>query len=139
MAYITMNAFVDGLEALVVSGVVRSYTHGPPSGAAGVGDCPAMFVHLPAMTGAPLVFGEGGGNGTLSAQVIILVEPVAQSRNPENFDAGVDMMDALEDALRGAECAIGKIASWNIRLTELEVAGIAYWAVIAQIEAGRWA
>lgn len=138
MAFLTLNAFIDGLEALVIAGVVRSYIHGPPSAAPGTADCPAMFVHQPEVVGQRLAFGQQGGAGSMRAQLIILVEPVAQSRNPENFDGAVDMVDALESTLIDASCSVGGILGWTIRVTEFDVAGVAHWAVIADVEGGRW-
>jgi len=139
MAFITLNTFVDGLEALVVAGVVRSYIHGPPSGAVSTADLPAKFVHLPGISGATrLAFGNQGGKGSLQAQVIILVEPVVQGRPPENFDATVDLVDAFEAALIAAGCSIGGILGWSVRVTIFSVAEIDYWAVVADVEGNHW-
>ena len=138
MAFITLNTFVDGLEALVVAGVVRSYIHGPPSGAVSTADLPALFVHLPEISAVGrLVFANQGGTGSLRAQLIILVEPVAQSRQPENFDAAVDMADALEAAFIALTCGVG-ILGWSVRVTIFSVAEIDYWAVVADVEGNRW-
>jgi len=130
----TYRSFVDALEALVVAGVVRRYTSGPPAGATGVADVPAQYVRYPGGDERALVFGEGGGVGTLRAELVILVEPVAQSMQGRNFDLTVDMMDNLATALRGAPCTIGGKLSWSVRMGEDFVASTAYWAVIASVE-----
>jgi len=138
MAFITLNAFVDGLEALVVAGVVRSYIHGPPSGAVSTADLPAMFVNGAEISGAgKMVFGSQGGTGGLRAQILILVEPVAQSRQPENFDAAVDMADALEATFIAQACGLGPL-KWSIRVTNEPLAEIMHWAVVADVEGNRW-
>ena len=130
----TYRAFVDGLEAISVTGVVRSYTQGPPSGAAGVTDCPAQYVRAPAGDESPVVFGSQGGFPTMTAELVILVEPVGQNRQPENFDDTVDMMDALTTALQAADCVTKAKLRWSIRQTIDTVAGLDYWAVVASVE-----
>jgi len=130
----TYRSFVDALEALVVVGVVRRYTSGPPSGAPGTADVPAQYVRYPGGEERALVFGEGGGVGTLRAELMVLVEPVAGSTHPRNFDATVDMMDNVAAALRGAPCSIGGKLSWSVRQVIDTVAGTDYWAVLASVE-----
>ena len=130
----TYRAFVDALEALTVTGVTRQFTQGPPSGATGVGDCPAQYVRAPSGNERPLVFGEQGGWATMTAEVVILVEPVGQNRQPDNFDNTVDMMDALTTALQGASCITKSKINWSIRQTIDTVAGMDYWAVVATVE-----
>jgi len=136
---ITLRTFVDGLEALTISGVHRPFVQGTPSKAPDTGDLPATFIHLPLIAGASkLVLGSQGGKGVLQAQLIILVEPVVQNQQGANFDATVDMADALEEALVAAGCAIGGNLGWMIRVTNWAVAGEMYWAVVADMEGGRW-
>jgi len=130
----TYRSFVDALEALVITGVVRRYTSGPPAGAPGVGDTPAQYVRYPGGDERVLVFGEGGGFTTLRAEMVLLVEPVAQSMQGRNFDLTVDMMDNLAAALRGAPCTIGGKLSWSLRQIIDTVAGTDYWAVLASVE-----
>ena len=130
----TYRAFVDALEALVVTGVERRYTSGPPAGSTGVGDCPAQYVRLPAGNEAGIAFDGQGGWPSLSAELVILVEPVAQNRQPDNFDNTVDMMDALTTALQGASCYTKSKLSWAIRQAIDTVAGQDYWAVVASVE-----
>lgn len=139
MAPITMRTFVDGLEALSVTGVVRQHTQGPPAGATSTADLPAMFIHLPQISGATkMTLGNQGGGGSLEAQLIILVEPVAQNIHGVNWDATVDLADALETALIAAGCAIGGVLGWSIRVTNWAVAEVMYWAVVADVSGGRW-
>lgn len=136
---ITMRTFVDGLEALSVTGVTRYFLQGPPSGATSTPDLPAMFIYLPQITGATkITLSNQGGGGTLQAQVMILVEPVAQNKQGVNFDASVDLADALEATLIAAGCAIGGVLGWDIRVTNFPVAELSYWAVVATITGGRW-
>ena len=139
MAPITLKTFVDGLEALSITGVVRRYIHGPPSGATAVPDLPALFIAYPQISAAgKLVFGQQGGTGELQAQLTILVEPVAQNYQARNYDKAVEMADSLEAALIEMACSVGGVAGWSIRVTEFVVAGQSYWAVLADVTGGRW-
>jgi hypothetical protein len=138
MPPITLRTFVDGLEALSVTGMVRSYTRGPPRAATAVPDLPAMFVAYPGQSGSRLVFGNQGGRGELRARIWIAIKPVVQDLQGVNFDAAVDMADALEAALVAASCAIGGVLTWDIDVTTDLVAGQSCWMVIAQIGGGRW-
>jgi len=130
----TYRSFVDNLEALTITGVVRQYTQGPPLGATGVPDCPAQYVRYPGATEAVTTFGAHGGWPTLRAELVVLVEPVGQNTAPANFDATVDMMDNLSEALRALTCIVKSKMRWNIRQTMEEVAGMQYWAVVASVE-----
>ena len=134
MAPTTYRTFVDGLEALDITGVVRRYNSGPPAGAPAASDTPAQYVRYPSGDEAPIVFGEQLGWPTLRAELVILVEAVAQSTQVRNFDLTVDMMDNLTTALQGATCITKTKLRWSVRMGEDLVAGTAYWAVIASVE-----
>ena len=130
----TYRSFVDALEALVVTGVVRRYTSGPPAGSTGVGDTPAQYVRYPGGDEIAIVFGEQGGWPTLRAELVLLVEAVAQSTQERNFDLTVDMMDNLTTALQGAACITKSKLHWSVQMAIDTVAGTDYWAVIASVE-----
>jgi hypothetical protein len=130
----TYRSFVDALEALVVAGVVRRYSQGPPIGAPGTADCPFQYVRYPGTDEEyPIVFGEQGGWLDLHADLVIGVEPVGQDVAPENFDNTVDMMDNLAAALRGQTCTTKSHVRWSLRQIIDTVAGQQYWAVLAQV------
>ena len=139
MAFITLTTFVDGLEALVVAGVDRQYTQGPPAQPPTTADLPVSFVYKPRVVGATgLTFANQGGRGSLAAQYIILVQFVAQNRQGPNHDDTVAMVDALEAALIAAGCGIGGRLGWSIVVTNHAVAEMMYWAVVADITGGRF-
>ena len=125
MALTTYRSFIDALEALVITGVNRQYLQGPPAGAPATADCPAQYIRYPASDETGLVFGEQGGRLSLRADLVILVEPVAQNVQPENFDDTVDMMDNIAIALRGSGCTIAGVLRWSIRMTTDMVANTA--------------
>ena len=135
MAPTTYRSFVDALEALDITGVVRRYNSGPPAGAPAARDTPAQYVRYPSGDEAPIVFGEQLGWPTLRAELVVLVEPVGQSTQPRNFDLTVDMMDNLLAALRAATCiTVSKLRVTGVRRAIDTVAGTDYWAVVASVE-----
>jgi hypothetical protein len=133
MASTTFRTFIDNIEALVVAGVVRQYTQGPPASVAA--DIPFQYVRYPSGSEGPAVFGESGGNPEMRAELVICVEAVAQNKQPENFDNTVAMMDNVNTAIRAAgNCWPGKSKCWwEIRMGIDTVAGFDYWAVITSI------
>ena len=130
----TYSNFVDALEALVITGVERRYTQGPPVGAPATTDCPAQYVRLPSGEDISVVFGERFGWPTLRAELVVLVEPVGQEQHHVNFDATVDMIDAVMTALRATSCLGKSLPSCTIRQTIDTVAGQDYWAVVVAVE-----
>ena len=132
----TFRSFVDALEALSVTGVVRAYDQGPPKSIEGE-DLPAMWVQLPQGAETPLVFGEFDGWDTYQADVVIAVEAVGHQEEPfQNFDLTVDMMDNISSALSSvASCGIITKTkhSWTIRQTIVQVSGVDYWAVVTRV------
>ena len=130
----TYRSFVDALEALVITGVNRRYTQGPPVGSPAPADCPAQYVRYPGSDEIAIVFGEQGGWPTLRAELVVLVRAVGQDMGGENFDDTVDMMDNIATALRGASCITKSKLRWSLRQTIDTVAGQDYWAVVANVE-----
>ena len=128
----TLTAFVDAIEALTVTGVVKTF-QGPPSSLSSA-QLPSAWVQSATMVGMPVTRGNSGGWPTLKCELVIALEAVSQSMQDDNFVAAVAMVDTLTTALNSA--ALAKVmASYEVRTAIVEVAGAAYWAVIAAIEA----
>jgi len=134
MAVTTYRSFVDALEALSITGVVRQYTQGPPIAQVAVADCPFQYVRYPGSDEIALVFGYQGLWPTLRAELVICVEPGAQNTAFENFDDTVDMMDNIATALRGSTCTTKSKLRWGLSQIIDTVAGQQYWAVLATVE-----
>ena len=134
MAPTTFRSFIDALESLDITGVVREFHEGPPAGAPATADTPFQYVRYPQSDEIPIVFGEQGGWPSLRAELVVCVEPVAQSTQPRNFDDTVDMMDNIATALREADCLAKSHLTWSLRMTTDLVAGTAYWAVVVNVE-----
>jgi hypothetical protein len=138
MTRITYRAWVDGLEALTVSGVTRRFSQGQPA-ALNTADLPAQWVQIPVPAGeeSGLAFGGSGMERTVRADLVVALEPVGQSTQPANFDAAVSMLDSISAALEGDtahELATGS-PEWTMRLAIIQVAGNLYWAVVATAQA----
>ena len=129
----TYRSFVDNLEALTITGVVRQYTQGPPTAAPATADCPCQFVIYPGGEERSLVFGSQGGLRSIHAELWVVVEPIAQNVQAENWDDGVDFMDAVGAALQGADCFTKAHLEWDSSLVEREIAGTRYWVVVTNI------
>ncbi len=126
----TYASFIDAIEALSVTGITRTF-QGPPS-SLNTTDLPAMWVQQPDGEEEPLSFGAAGGWITLRADVLVAIEPVAQSIQEANFANQVTMLDNLASALRGAD--IGKAQhTWSIRGVTITVGGTTYWGAAARV------
>jgi hypothetical protein len=131
---ITFRSFVDALEAIAVTGVTRNETRGPPASLTDA-QLPVLWVQFPRGTEGPLVFGEHGGQQTMSCDVVIAVVPTVQNVQGANFDNTIDLMDNLMAGLRAiGACTLNSRWSANIRQTIVTVAGIDYWAIVCTVE-----
>jgi len=136
MATTTLRTFVDNIEALSITGVTTAYTHGPPTKLEAA-QLPAQWVQFPSLMESPLVFGEPGGWPTYQATLIVAYEAVAQSIQGTNFDGTVDMMDNVLSALRAITDRCwpgGNKCNWSIRMTNVAVAEVMYWAIAVDIQ-----
>jgi len=135
MTITTMTVFVDALEALTVTGVIKTY-EGPPRSLQ-TANLPAFWVQIPHGEETAMTFGTHGGWPTLIADVVIAYEPVAQNLQDANFEATITQLDNLNAALRAAGATdLGKsFIEWTIRQDMIMVAENYYWAVIATITA----
>lgn len=129
----TYVEYVDGLEALVVAGVARRYTEGPPL-SLNTADLPAQWVQLPAGESEAMVLGDAAGSRwpTFSADLIIAIEAVGQSTGGANFDATITLMEALRTRLELTDLTEAPLA-WVMRQAIVTVAGNDYWAVVASV------
>src|SRR3972149_5468494 len=123
------------VSTLSVSGVAREFTAPPQS--LNTADLPASFPRGFRRRQRPMTFGTHGGWPEMGLDFFIAGEPVAQNNPAPNYALIQTMADALDVALAAAApLAIGKgILTWEIRGGDviIDVAGIAYWAIMATI------
>jgi len=135
MAITTMRSFVDAVEAISITGVVRQYTQGPPTSTNDM-DVPCTFVKLPNESEGPVVYQNQGLWPQMRCTLVVIVEAVAQNYQWVNFDACVDMMDNVSAAMRGLSCGTPAKShtTWSIRQGIETVAGVEYWALFVDVE-----
>jgi hypothetical protein len=132
----SFRTFIDNIEALVVVGITRAYVQGPPAKLE-TANLPAQWVQLPSANEGPVVLsGSQGGWPTIRALLVVAYEAVGQSRQGDNFDSTVNMMDAINTAIRATPTAWPGAGhcTWEMRQGKATVAGEDYWAVFVDIE-----
>jgi hypothetical protein len=129
----TYTAFVNGLEALVVTGVTTRLSQSAPLGLNSA-DLPVQWVAAPSGSDAAITAKAEGGWKTLRANLIIAYEAAGQDTGPANFVGTVTMLDNLESALCGATTLCQGPLHWEIKIATVSVAGVNYWAAIASVE-----
>lgn len=129
----TYNAFVDGLEALVVVGVRRRYESGPPL-SLNTADLPAQWVQLPAGESEAMVLGDAATSRwpTFRADLIVAIEAVGQATGGANFDDTVTLLEALRTRLELTDLTEAPL-SWTMRQVIVTVAGTDYWAILCSV------
>lgn len=127
-----MTLLADFLQALtqIDAGQKRTFAHPPAS--LNAADLPALWVELPSSESAVIAF-SGAGWPTLKARVVLAIAPVAQDTAARNFADVVAACDTLHSALIVADAAESRL-SFSLRVAVVEVAGAAFWAVIADVE-----
>lgn len=133
----TYRAFVDGLEALTVTGVVHAFTSGPPASLP-TAQLPAMWVDFPGEGGRTedgWTFQAEGGWPALKATVVIAYEAVEQGLRGVTFDGVVDMVDNLATALHGATTLTKGSLKFTITPNvQIAVGTFLYWGLVATVE-----
>lgn len=129
----TYNEYVDGLEALVVTSVIRRYENGPPLSLS-TADLPAQWVQLPAAESEAMVLGDAASSRwpIFSADLIVATEAVGQSTGGANFDDTVTMMENLRSRLELTDLTEAPL-SWAMRQAIVTVAGNDFWAVVCSV------
>lgn len=130
----TLVSFVNALEAMAVTGVTTSYTQGQPS-TLNTADLPALWVDRPRIAFQPSTTTGGDMDVTLTADVLIALEPVGQNRRPVNFDAVVAMQDALLTALVTFDTTrtlMGR-STGSAQLIILTINTVDYWGIQSTI------
>lgn len=127
----TYVAFVNALEAMTVTGVTREFTSGQPA-TLNTADLPAQWVDLPRGT-SEVATCAGDMTRTLTADIIVAVEPVGQNTRTVNFDAVVALLDAVHTALDAASLGGMSHPAWTSRLAYVTVNTVDYWAIVTEV------
>jgi len=127
----TYAAFVSALVGLTVTGVKRKFAAPPTQ--LNTADLPAMYPRIPQAAEGGLTAEGQGGWPRLTGELVFVIEPIGQSRQPSNFAATVTMIDAINTTLRAATLTKSK-HSWTVRREGVNLGGDTdYWALVATV------
>lgn len=129
----TFAAWLDDLETLAPTGVVRKFTAGPPASLSSA-DLPAQWLELPHGENLPACAGAEGGMRTLFVDHIVALQAVAQDTQAVNFVAAVTMLDSVDAAIVAHTSLLLGPMTWRSRLAIVTVAGTAFWSIVTSIE-----
>lgn len=132
MAFTTLRAFVDALADLDIDGVRRKRKVMPTE--INRADLPMSYVRIPdaSRSTSTLSYGMDLRHGV--AELVVVVAPMLTGTQERNFYATVDMVDAIADALVTNAAALG-MDGYEIRSEEDTMGDVAYWALVARVEA----
>lgn len=125
-----------------MTGVKRKYAlNATPPAKLTTASLPAQFIWPGGSAGDSQRAMQSGSWPVYSGTICIAVEAVGQSNAPANYAACVTLVDALDTALEAGQHTIslgdcGQL-SWTIREEIRDVAGTAYWCVLATVSTGR--
>lgn len=137
MPTIDYAAFCLAVANVNVPTVVKDFRMEPP-GSLSTAQLPAKFLRLPRTERERFAFcvqgADAHGSGMMTVEVVIAFLPVAQGMPEDNFTQTVGLVDHLTKTFTKADVA----ASWpevSVRVVVFSVAGIDYWAAIAEVTA----
>lgn len=127
----TYSEAAAALAAVTVTGVKRAYSYQP--GQIATADMPLMFPAIPSGNQAVATFGGAGGLFSARLNLVVLVEPLAQSTAQSRWTRGLAIMDALHAALLAAADDTG-MDSAALRIESVLIGDTEYWGVVADVE-----
>jgi hypothetical protein len=129
---LTATSFVGTLGGLTVTGVKKKYAF-PPS-QLDTAHMPCQFVRLPDSTTPIGTFSGAPQLDTVTAEIVIVIEPWAQSTNATSFALMLTMIDNLTAALKAEMAANQQINTWTISSRPTDVGTNEYWSLVATVE-----
>lgn len=127
----TLEGFVTALQGLEIAGVKRVLT--APPGSLTTSDFPALWVNSAGTRQTPIA------KSSIvwpihTAELYLVVSPVAQSTASKSFADAIAYADRLRAALHTATLAIGQ-ATIAVRTEILMLNEKSYWGVVGTVEA----
>ncbi len=129
MSTATYRSFVPAMIGLAPTGI--TVLAQPP--AAVVTVMPVMWAMLPLGSTAAVTFQGTEQSGPQSLELWVAVEAAAQDRPPQNYDAVITAVDALETKLRALNTTALYALTWIMRGTMLIWAGHTYWGFVCTV------
>lgn len=129
----SLATFVETLDGLSVAGVKRTYT-APPVQLATT-DLPALYPRIPASlaTTVPVLSGSSTGLRQMTAELVIVVEPVGQNLAPANYEKTVGLIDGAHTALETLAGTDETVDGWSMRVAAEEIGDGVYWVLVATV------
>lgn len=129
----TYAAFIDNVAGLSITGVTRQYTAPPQQ--LSTADLPASYPRLPIADNQSITLTHARGLLSATVELVVVMEPYRQGSNVSNFEACVDMIDAIETALTAAAISQKQVDRWNI-VQNVEEYGIdrPFWQLVVRVE-----
>ena len=132
MAYTTYTAFVAALHALSVTDVTRAYAY--PPNQINSNDLPIKYIRINTSGDELSTFDGTFGLSTGAAEIVILIEPTAQSNIATIYGQMTGMIDNLLAAIQTNSLALG-VDRVSIEGSLEGVGDTDYWVVTATVEA----
>lgn len=126
----TFADWVSAFQSLTVSGVATHYNAPPPS--VDLADGPAAFPMLPAGERGEPVGTCADMSKARRMTYVIVVAPVAQGTNAEQYAKLAALMDALETALDGL--TVTNFVEYTIAArADYAIGDAMHWAIVADV------
>ena len=130
MAFTTLTALVNALDAMTVSGVVKS--HASPPNQMSTAELPLKFIGFPSEETPIISFDSTLGLRTASIELITLIAPVLHNTNRVNFPLTILLMDNIHTALKDNALLLG-LDRWTSVLDTNQVGDTTYWSITTTI------
>jgi len=127
MTYTEYAAMLAGLD---VTGVTKRYTSPPTQ--LSTAQLPAQWPRLPSGETQIATLTGGAGLPSLSCDLVIAVEVVAQNTQPANYAKALGIIDALQ-AASATEALDNVVDSWQMRLETDVLGDTLYWVIVATV------
>lgn len=132
----TNAAWIAAIQAMTVTGVTHHYNEPPPS--INTADMPCAFPLLPSGERGELITSCIGNNKPRNIKYVIIVGPVAQDTNANNYATLGGHMDNLETALDALTIPQGGSVGQRIDYTitargDFPVSEVNHWAIEADV------
>jgi hypothetical protein len=132
MAWTTVAEFVEDLHAMSIAGVARSFSY--PSSQVTTAELPTKFLGFPDLTQGVETFTSGLAKTVVTIELIVLIAPVLHNLNKENYDTSVEIIDAMQSALR-TNAADLSLDAWQLRVATHQMGETTFWAVSGTLTA----
>ena len=127
MTYTEYAAMLAGLD---VAGVVKRYSSPPTQ--LSTAQLPAQWPRLPSGETQIATMTGAAGLPSLTCDLLIAVEAMAQNTQPANYAKALTVIDALQTTLT-TEALGGVVDSWQMRLDAEAIGDTAYWVIVATV------